>query len=200
MERASSAATTNLGPMSWRPTPSGGAHRTGPTTGARPPTGAPPGSQACPTGSTTSWPSTTAACGRTTAITTSNTGPPATAGPTGRPDQVKAPLWMTPYTWPWSGGPPCHNVPRAHLVLEYWDGAFSGSNSVCFQWRYRPDVSLTNLNKQWINNAYSSSCSAYSHELMDLKPSFTPPCTLAPSGIIFWSPLKCIQWHTLILP
>lgn len=88
MEQDSSVATTAPVFRSWPPTQSGVALQTEPTTGAHLHSKTHLVFPDSPTGSMTSSASTTAACGPTTATTTSNTGPPVTAGATSHPDQV----------------------------------------------------------------------------------------------------------------
>lgn len=88
MEQASSVAMTATVLRSWLETLSGAALRTEHTTGARLHMTNPPMFPDSRTGSTTSSASTTAACGPTTASTTSNTDPLATAGGTKPPAQV----------------------------------------------------------------------------------------------------------------
>lgn len=88
MQQDSSVVMTAPALRSWRQTPLGAVLQTERTTGAHLHSTNPLVFPDSPTGSMTSSASTTAACGLTTATTTSNTGPPATAGVTSRPAQV----------------------------------------------------------------------------------------------------------------
>lgn len=88
MQQDSSVAMTAPALRSWQQTRLGGALQTEHMTGAHPPTGNLPECLQSPTGSMMSSASTTAACGLTTATTTSNIGPPVTAGVTSHPAQV----------------------------------------------------------------------------------------------------------------
>lgn len=91
-ERDNSVAMTAPVLRCWQETRLGEALQTEHMTGARRRSRNPLEFLESPTGSTTSLVSTTAACGLTTVTTTSNIGPPVTAGVTSHPTQVSGSL------------------------------------------------------------------------------------------------------------
>lgn len=143
MQQDNSVAMTALVLRCWQQTRLGEVPQTEHTTGAHLHTRNPLEFLESPTGSTTSSVSTTAACGLTTATTTSNTGPPVTAGVTSHPAQVSDSGYygVCVFTWLlfnvksyflvcndscgiWRS--PLHNIWWCQLLLQWQRGIYLG--------------------------------------------------------------------------